>query len=148
MKKYYLLLIFSMISWVTYAQKQAVSADSTLFCGYYVNKEFNIYLDIDFFHNNIEVPGQELFGKLPGYLGDKQDSRKWLFVAAEIKSNKKAMLSVINDYGSEDLKASLTLKNDTTVLLKQEEGSDLKIARNRKWQKLPTQLEFIKSQKP
>ena len=54
----------------------------------------------------------------------------------------KATIAVINDYGSEDLTATLTVNPDGTYTLRQEKGSVLKIARNRKWVKLPKSLVF------
>ncbi len=144
MKKTLLLLIFSAISLLTIAQSPLRDNDSITFSGYLYNKEYDIYIDFNLYHNNIVVPNQEIYGELPGYLGDKQDARKWLFVSAQIKGKKKATISIINDYGSEDLTATLTVKDDSTYIFRQDEGSTIKIARNRKWLKLPTQLEFIK----
>lgn len=129
---------------MTIAQNTMEDSDTTTFQGYLYNKEFDIYIDFNFYRNNILVPNQDVYGELPGYLGDKRDARKWLFVSAQIKGKKKAAVSIINDYGSEDLTATLTVKNDSTYILRQDEGSTIKIARNRKWVKLPTQLEFIK----
>ena len=51
---------------------------------------------------------------------------------------------VINDYGSEDLIASFVNDTDSTIVLKQLEGSAIKIARNSKWQRLPKQITFIR----
>ena len=51
------------------------------------------------------LPGQELFGEMPGYFGDRRDSRKWLITDADIEG-KTAHLSIINDYGSEDMKST------------------------------------------
>jgi len=53
-------------------------------------------------------------------------------------------LQVINDYGSEDLEATFTRKDDGTFELKQGDGSTMKIARDRKWVKLPKTLVFVK----
>ena len=98
---------------------------------------------INFKDNNVTVPGQEIFGEIPGYFGDYKDSRKWLITNAKVK-NQKAKLSITNDYGSEDLTAELTIEKDGKYVLKQVDGSTLKIARNRKWVKIPKNLEFIK----
>ena len=117
--------------------------DSTLFKGTINNKEYDVYLSINFYDNNIKVPGQEVFGTMAGYLGDKKDSRKWLITDAEL-DGRTAHLSMINDYGSEDLTADLTVNKDGTYELKQLEGSTLKIARNRKWLKMPKKLFFKK----
>ncbi len=117
--------------------------DSTLFKGYLSSKEYNIYLKIDFYKQDIKVPGQEIFGEMPGFMGDNLDSRKWLITDAAIHGNT-ATLSVINDYGSEDLTAELTKAGDGTYILKQLKGSNMKIARNRKWVKLPKTISFEK----
>lgn len=117
--------------------------DSTLFKGKITNKEYDVYMNIDFYHKNLKVPGQELFGEMPGYFGDRRDSRKWLITDADIEG-KTAHLSIINDYGSEDLTADLIALPDGTYELLQKEGSNLKIARNRKWVKIPKNLKFTK----
>lgn len=118
--------------------------DSATFTGHLYNKEYNVYIQMDFYHNNVMVPHQEVFGEMPGYFGDNQDARKWLFTDAEITSPTSAIISIINDYGSEDLTASLTKKNHNVYILKQLDGSTIKIARNHKWVKLPKVLEFFK----
>ena len=122
----------------SFAQK-----DSTIFKGYLSNNEYEVYLQINFYQNDIKVSGQEIFGTIAGFLGDRKDSRKWLITDAAIEG-KTAHLSIINDYGSEDLTADLTLESDGTYSLKQIVGSNIKIARNRKWVKIPKKLTFIK----
>ena len=129
------LCLFSISCW---AQK-----DSTAFNCKIYNKEYDVYMVINFKDNNVTVPGQEIFGEMPGYFGDYRDSRKWLITDAKVK-NHKAELSITNDYGSEDLTAELTIGKDGKYVLKQLDGSTLKIARNRKWVKIPKTLEFIK----
>lgn len=122
----------------SFAQK-----DSTIFKGYLSNNEYEVYLQINFYQNDIKVPGQEIFGTIAGFFGDRKDSRKWLITNAAIEG-KTAHLSIINDYGSEDLTADLTLESDGTYSLKQLTGSNIKIARNRKWVKIPKKLTFMK----
>ena len=63
-------------------------------------------MNIDFYHKNLKVPGQELFGEMPGYFGDRRDSRKWLITDADIEG-KTAHLSIINDYGAKILLPTL-----------------------------------------
>lgn len=123
----------------SFAQK-----DSTIFKGYLSNNEYEVYLQINFYQNDIKVPGQEIFGTIAGFLGDRKDSRKWLITNAAIEG-KTAHLSIINDYGSEDLIADLTLESDGTYSLKQITGSNIKIARNKKWVKIPKKLTFMKN---
>ena len=100
-----------------------------------------MFLKIDFYKQNITVPGQDLYGELPGYLSKNKNSFCWLITSVKVEGQT-AQLAMINDYGSEDLTASLTLKNDSIYVLRQEEGSTLKVPKNGKWQKLPKTLEF------
>ena len=111
------------------------------FHAYLINNEYDVYLRINFYDQDITVPGQELYGQLPGFLGKKHNSFCWIITSAEIKGNT-ATLSLINDYGSVDLIATLTQKNDSVYVLKQGEGSTLKVPKNGKWQKLPKTLEL------
>ena len=127
MKKIILALMLCMSYLTSFAQK-----DSTIFKGYLSNNEYEVYLQINFYQNDIKVPGQEIFGTIAGFWGDRKDSRKWL-------------ITIINDYGSEDLTADLTLERDGTYSLKQIAGSNIKIARNRKWVKIPKKLTFTKN---
>lgn len=112
------------------------------FKGSFLNEEYQVYLTINFQDQNVKVPKQEILGELPGFFGDQKDSRKWLITGAKVKG-KTAYLEIVNDYGSEDLEARLTLEKDGTYTLEQTKGSTIKIARNRKWVKIPKRLTFI-----
>ena len=116
--------------------------DSTLFRGYFENREYDVYLRLDLYAQDIVVPGQDYYGALPGYLGKVNNPFCWLFVSARLKGEREALLSVVNDYGSEDLEATLTAPDDSTLLLRQNEGSTIKVPRDRKWQKLPKTIAF------
>lgn len=120
----------------------------SVFKGYLYNDEYQVYINMDFYRNNIKVPGQEIFGELPGYFGSKRDGRKWLFVAAELKDSITAKLTITNDYGSEDLEAVLKRLPDGSFELQQNDGSTIKIAVNRKWVKIPKRLQFRASVTP
>ena len=111
------------------------------FRAYLINKEYSVFLRIDFDQESISVPGQDLYGKLPGYLSKQHNSFCWLITSAEVDGNK-ATLQMINDYGSEDLTATLTAESDSVYVLKQIDGSTLKVPNNGKWQKLPKTLEL------
>ena len=136
MKKIITIIIFAFLLSPALAQE-----NKEPFHAYLINKEYNVYLRINFYQENISVPGQELYGKLPGYLSKQHNSFCWLITSAEVEGNK-ATLQMINDYGSEDLTATLTAENDSVYVLKQIEGSTLKIPNNGKWQKLPKTLEL------
>ena len=120
----------------------------SVFKGYLYNDEYQVYINIDFYRNNIKVPGQEIFGELPGYFGSKRDGRKWLFVTAELTDSITAKLTITNDYGSEDLEAVLRRLPDGSFELQQNDGSTIKIAVNRKWVKIPKRLQFRASVTP
>lgn len=139
MKKVLFLLIICIFSLQMKAQ------GSQTFKGHLCNNEFKVYLDIDFYANNIIVPGQEIFGELPGYFGALRDSRKWLITSVKLTDPTTAILSITNDYGSEDLEAILKLQKDGSYVLQQKKGSRIKIVVDRKWVKIPTDLVLVKS---
>ena len=116
--------------------------DPTPFRAYLYNNDYNVYLRINFYDQNIEVPGQELYGQLPGYLGKVNNSFCWVIVSCQVKSDHEAELQLINDFGSEDLEATLIRQNDSIYVLRQDKGSTIKIPYNGKWRKLPKTLEF------
>ena len=136
MKKIITTAIFYFIVVTLWAQKEPHP-----FRAYLYNNEYDVFFQIDFYDETVTVPGQELYGQLPGYLGKKHNSFCWVITSAEVKKHT-ATLAMINDYGSEDLTATLTVKNDSLYVLRQEEGSTLKVPKNGKWQKLPKTLEF------
>lgn len=123
--------------------KLAAQSDK-VFHTYIYNDEFKVYMDINLYENNVIVPNQELFGETPGYFGAKRDERKWLITSAKIDGKNTATLEIVNDYGSEDLTATLTFNpEDGSYVLKQKSGSRIKIVVNRKWVKIPTELKFV-----
>lgn len=132
------LLLFSMGMSVT-VRSQSMSP----FVCVLDNTEYDVVLTLNLDSLNIAVPNHELLGPLGGYLSKKRNSFYWLVVSSEVTGNK-ATLTLVNDYGSEDLEASLTKKNDSVYVFKQLDGSPLKVPNNGKWQKLPKVMEFKK----
>lgn len=120
--------------------------DSLLFKGRVVNDEYQVWIDMDFERKNVTVPDQELFGELPGYLGARRDTRKWLILDTEV-NGQQTELTIINDYGSDDLTARFTRNDDGTYTLEQLDGSPLRIVVNNKWVKLPKRLVFHREKK-
>ncbi len=129
----FVILLFSPVS----AQEKGDS-----FRAYLYNNEYEIYLRINLYDQNVKVPGQEIYEELPGYLGKKYNSFCWVITSCTIKDEKIAELQMINDFGSEDLTATLTRKNDSLYVLKQGEGSTIKIPWKGKWRKLPKTVEL------
>ena len=139
MKKTILSLLFVAYGALALAQK-----DSKPFRAYIYNKEYETYLRINLYDQDVSVPGQELYGKLPGYLGKLHNSFCWVITSCRIIDEKHAELQLINDFGSEDLNATLIRQNDSTYILRQGEGNTIKVPLKGKWQKLPKVLDFIK----
>ena len=137
MKRTVFLTLTAFMVLSAYAQKE-----NKAFKTYLYNDEYEVFLRINFYDKDIKIAGQELYGELPGYLGRKQHSFCWVMVGAEIENERKATMTMVNDFGSEDLIASLTRKNDSIYIFRQEKGSTVKIPKNGKWQKLPKSLEF------
>lgn len=122
--------------------------DSTAFRAYLYNQEYDVYMRINFYRQNIIVPWQQLFGEMPGYLSREGSMYCWLVASVELKDERTALLEMVNDYGSEDLTAQLTQDNDSVYTLRCLNGSPLKMPKDKKWQKLPKQLTFIRKAKP
>ena len=127
--------------------KAAAQQPDRSFHAYLYNDTYEVYMNINFYDQNITIPGQELYGELPGYLGKKRNSFYWVVTKCDVESEQKASLQLINDFGSEDLKATLTRKNDSVYVLKQESGSTIKVPNKGKWQKLPKILELKRNQR-
>ena len=109
------------------------------------NKEYNVFLRLNLYEETIPIPGQDILGTTFGYLKKPTDSRVWIVTGATIsKDGKKAALEMVNDYGSEDLNAELILNSDSTYILRQLQGSTIKVAGKNKWIKLPKELKFVK----
>ena len=136
MKKFFATFILVLMLFPAIAQE-----NKEPFRAYLFNKEYSVYLRIDFYRENISVPGQDLYGKLPGYLSKQHNSFCWLITSVDVHG-KTATMQMINDYGSEDLTATLTAESDSVYVLKQIEGSTLKVPKTGKWQKLPNSLEL------
>ena len=111
------------------------------FKGYLYNDEFEVGMRINFYDEDIIIPGQELFGKMAGFLTKDGSSFYWLMVKADVEGNK-AKLLMSNDYGSEDLRAELTVGKDSLYELRHLSGSTLKVPNKGKWQNLPKIMLF------
>jgi hypothetical protein len=137
MKKLILFLIVFQVTWLSASAQKTEKP----FRAHIYNKEYEVFMRLDLYSESITVPGQDLYGELPGYLGKKNNSFCWLVTSSKI-DGKTAELKMINDYGSEDLTATLTVENDSLYVLRQVEGSTLKVPKEGKWQKLPKKMEF------
>ena len=127
------------------AQNNVTSTDSIAFIGEFHNNEYNVYIKINFIDKDILVPGQEILGELDGYFGSTQSSHIWPITSSEVEGNT-AKIEVINNYGSEDFTASIILKDNNTLEFKHLKGSTFKFPVNKKWQKLPSKLTFIRKE--
>ena len=124
-----------------------ILAHSQSLKGYYYNEQYQVYLYLNADSSSIKVPGQDIYGDLPGYFGSKRDSRLWLIVECERVNAHKAEIEVINDYGSEDFTATVTESADGELTFKHLEGSTFKIVVNSKYVKLPKEMKFVRKDK-
>jgi hypothetical protein len=134
------LILFLIACQISVLSASAQKTDKP-FRAYIYNNEYEVFMRLDLYSESITVPGQELYGNLPGYLGKRHNSFCWLITSTKIDGNT-AELQMINDYGSEDLTAKLTVEKDSLYVLRQVEGSTLKVPKEGKWQKLPSKLVF------
>ena len=137
-KRHWAILTMWLISAVCLAQTEKP------FEGYLYNEEYQIYLKLNVYDKNIMVPDQDIYGELPGYLGSKRDSRLWLITDTNQLNEKSVELSVINDYGSEDFIARITIDDKGVYTFKHIEGSTYKIVVNSKYVKIPKTITFVK----
>ena len=55
--------------------------DERPFRAYLTNNIYNVYLRINFYEQDITIPGQELYGQLPGFLGKQRNSFCWVITS-------------------------------------------------------------------
>lgn len=108
------------------------------------NDEYKIYITMNLYDKDVDVPGQAVLGKVDGFIGSKQSSGKWIIESSRIISTTEAEIEVINDYGSEDFMAVIKRNADGTYSYNKKGGSTLKFAVRGKWQKIPGSLEMVK----
>ncbi len=138
MRKLLFLFVMSLVSAAAVAQ-QGRPFDTTI-----RNEEYKIYIRLNLYDKNITVPGQDVLGEVDGYFGSTQSSTKWIVVASRLIDGRTAEIEVVNDYGSEDLTATLKVNDDGTYEYKKDGGSTLKFAVRGKWQKIPGNLELVR----
>ncbi len=121
----------------------ATMASDTLFKCTIRNAEYNVFMTLNLYEENVTIIGQEILGTCYGYLKKTNDSRVWIITDAKISpTGKTATIEMVNDYGSEDLVAEISAEKDGTFKLIQKEGSTIKVAGKSKWIKLPKTLLF------
>ena len=122
-----------------------LSAQDKPFKGVIINKANDVFMRINLYEDDIKIPGQEILGNTYGYIKKNTDSRVWIIIGVTMdEKHNKALLEMVNDYGSEDLNTELSIQSDSTYLLRQLQGSTIKMAGNGKWIKLPKEMKFIK----
>lgn len=114
------------------------------FKGKFENKEHEIFLMINLYDKNISVPGQEIYGEMDGFVGSKRNSLVWMITSSEVISDKKATIEIVNDYGSEDADAELTIIDENTILYTKKSGSNLRFSKNGRWFRTPSKIKFIR----
>jgi len=111
--------------------------DGKGFKGYIYNDEYQIFIKMNLYDKDIKVPGQDFLGSLDGYIGCKRSGQVWPIISSRITQDKVAEIEAVNDYGSEDFTAKITVNKDGTYTLRKSEGSTLKFPVKGKWHKIP-----------
>ena len=105
------------------------------------NKEYDVYMRLNLYDNDVVIGWQEMLGELPGFLAKSGNNYCWLITEATV-DGKKAELEMVNDSGSDDLNATLTFEGDSVYTLRRKSGAVIKVPNSGKWQKLPSTLIF------
>ena len=109
------------------------------------NEEYQMYIKMNLYDKNVLVDQEEsLIGEIPGYFWTKRDTRKWYILDADVTDEKTALLTFVNDFGSEDFTARLTYDDNGEYTLERLEGSKLKIVVQSKYVKIPNKVVFKK----
>lgn len=120
----------------------AAQTEDDTFKGCIRNEEYSIYIMMNFSDKDVLVPGQEMLGEVCGYIGSDKSKHVWFITTAEVTDGKKAFIEVVNNYGSEDFTAKLSLNRDGTYTLRHTGGSTMKFPIGGKWQKIPGSVVF------
>ena len=138
-KSVFVLVLSLMVTLGCYAQTRP---DST-FIGKIYNDEYKINIVMNLVDKNVTVPQQDIFGNVDGYMACTGTEHVWTIVTSEFEGHT-AHIEMINNYGSEDVSATLTLEKDGTYTYKHVSGSTLKFPLGLKWHKIPTKVIFKK----
>ena len=118
--------------------------DSRPFEGTVYNKEYNVFLVLNFYDADVTVPKQEVLGQMDGYIGCGDCNHVWTITTSVLDNDRTARFEATNNYGSEDFTAKLTLGDDGTYTLRHTGGSTLKFPVGGKWRKLPSKVTFTR----
>lgn len=110
-----------------------------------IDRNKNIILKINLDEECIEVPGMEAFGPMHGYLGGNIYG-VWSVTSFRI-NNKKAILRLSNDLGSETQEVELTQTTDSTYQLKLVGTTVIKRVEGHKLHKISPTLTMVNNHK-
>lgn len=110
-----------------------------------IDRNKNITLKINLDEECIEVPGMEAFGPMHGYLGGNIYGI-WAVTSFRI-NNKKAILRLSNDLGSETQEVELTQTTDSTYQLKLVGTTVIKRVEGHKLHKISPTLTMVNNHK-
>ena len=107
------------------------------------NDSQQIFMKINLYEENIEVPSMEMFGPMYGYMNGNIYGI-WCATSAKVIDDRHAVIRFSNDLGSETQEVHLTIRDDSTYLFKQVNGVSMKKVVKKKLVKLPQTLIFEK----
>ncbi len=139
MKKTFILTLFMLMQLSAWCQDTQANGPFKVTL---VNNEYQVCIYLNLYEKIIRVPGQDIYGELPGYFDADRDNRLWLIVDGELIDESTASLEFVNDFGSEDLVCELKYEGGGDYTLHRVSGSPLKIVVNKKWLKIPRTMKM------
>ena len=73
---------------------QAQQADSTVFRAYLYNEEYDVYMRINLYDQDIIISWQDIYGPLPGFLAKNDYNFCWMITDSKV-SGRKAELEMV-----------------------------------------------------
>ncbi len=138
MRKYALVLLACLMSLLAAAQNDGP------FKGTVRNKEYKIFITMNFYDKDIIADGNDVLGEMDGFIGSTQSNNKWFIIESRIKDRNTAEIDVVNEFGSEDFTAVLKTDGKGSYVLDKKDGSTMKFGVMGKWQKIPSDVTFTK----
>jgi hypothetical protein len=111
------------------------------FKGNYTNNDLKIKLSLNLYENDIPIPGLEMdscYGFLQGNLNGI-----WIILKVNSIESDRAFVRAVSERGSDAQDIFMTIREDK-VVVRQEDGQNIKGVKGRKYVKLPKEVVFEK----
>lgn len=141
MKRVLLLLFSLLFSPITFSQTPETNTLRP-FEGRFYCAETGLYIHLNLYEENINVPGFAFLGKMHGYMSGGIYGT-WMLIGHKVEGEK-AILRFANDIGSDTQNIEFTRKTDSTYTYKAVNGNAIRRAVGRKLVKVTGEMDFIR----